>query len=70
MQLHPHDASRSYSYQHHHQNPLPSTHLPNYVDHSGQPVGSHPVAPSARAQLPTFGHPQDRSHQGLPLQLS
>jgi len=35
MQSHPHDASRSYSYQRHHQTSLSPSHHPNCVDYSG-----------------------------------
>jgi hypothetical protein len=61
----PHDTSRGYPYQRHHQSSLPSTHPPNYVDHSGQPVGYHSVVQSAQVQRSTYGHPQDHHHPGM-----
>ena len=67
MQSSPHDNSRNYPYQRHHQNSLSSTHSPNYLDHSGQPMGYHPGMQTPQVQRSTYGHhPQD--HQGmLPL---
>ena len=63
----PHDTSRGYPYQRHHQSSLASTHSPNYVDHNAQPVGYHPVVPSTHAhgQRSTYGHPQDHHHSGM-----
>jgi len=63
MQSSPHDTSRNYPYQRHHQNSLSSTHSPNYLDPSGQPVGYHPVMQSPQVQRSTYGHPQD--HQAM-----
>ncbi|KAI9507472.1 hypothetical protein F5148DRAFT_1308196 [Russula earlei] len=43
MQSSPHDTSRNYPYQRHHQTSLSSTHSHNYMDHNAM-VASHPVA--------------------------
>lgn len=68
MQSPPHDSSRGYSYQRHHQASLSSTHSPNYMDHAAQPVGYHPVVQTAQVQRSTYAHPQDYHHSGmLPL---
>ena len=66
----PHDTSRGYSYQRHHQPSLSSTHSPNYMDHAAQPVGYHPVVHNAQVQRSTYGHPQDHHHQGMLLLYS
>jgi len=66
MQSSPHDTSRGYSYQRHHQPSLPSTHSSNYMDHAAQPVGyHHPVVQSAQVQRSTYVHPQDHHHPAL-----
>jgi len=70
MQTPPHDTSRGYSYQRHHQPSLSSTHSPNYMDHAAQPVGYHPVVQNAQVQRSTYGHPQDHHHPGMLLPLS
>ena len=67
MQSPPHDNSRGYSYQRHHQPSLPSTHSPNYMDHAAQPVGYHPVVQNAQVQRSTYVHPQDHHHPGMLL---
>ena len=69
MQSPPHDTSRGYSYQRHHQPSLSSTHPPNYMDHAAQPVGYHPVVQNAQVQRSTYGHPQDHHHPGMLLPL-
>ena len=66
MQSPPHDTSRGYSYQRHHQSSLSSTHSPTYMDHAPQPVAYHPVVQNAQVQRSTYGHPQDHHHQGTP----
>lgn len=65
MQSPPHDTSRGYSYQRHHQPSLSSTHSPNYMDHAAQPVGYQPVVQNAQVQRSTYGHPQDHHHSAL-----
>ncbi len=69
MQSPPNDTSRGYSYQRHHQPSLSSTHspTPNYMGHAAQPVGYHPVVQNAQVQRPTYGHPQDHHHPGMPF---
>ena len=52
MQSHPHDASRSYSYQRPHQTSLSPSHPLNYVDHNGHHGGYGAVQDT----------PQDRQH--------
>jgi hypothetical protein len=58
----PHDPSRGQSYQ---RPSLPSTHTPNYVDHSGQAPGYHPVVHNAQLQRLPYGHPQNHFHPGM-----
>jgi hypothetical protein len=67
MQSPPHDTSRGYSYQRHHQPSIPPTQSPNYMDHAAQPLGYHPVVQNAQVQRSTYGHPQDHHHPGMSL---
>lgn len=70
MQSPPHDSSRGYPYQRHHQTSLSPTHSPTYMDHAAQPAGYHPVVQNAQVQRSTYGHPQDHHHPGMSPPLS
>jgi len=73
MQSHPRDASRSYSYQHHHQTSLSPSHHPNYIDYSvhhstsGRPMDYHPVAESSSTKTNVRVPPRSRAYTHSPL---
>jgi hypothetical protein len=64
--MQPHNTPSGASNQHLQQSSLSSPDFSDYVDHSDQPVGYHPVGRSAQAQVqrPPRGHIQEPHYPG------